>query len=195
MHPIAITGSVGPGSLPTPRPSPVVVSPTRYPGVALARPCAGETAPGDEDRAGRSMASESLLMWRAYLRGHAAAIRAVETELLARHQLSLGAYEVLALLAEAPRGQLRMSQLADAALLSRAGTTRLVERLERIGVLIRVRVCDDGRGIAAALTDEGLRRLRRASTTHHEVVAQYFSERLDEADLATLWRISLRLGR
>jgi DNA-binding MarR family transcriptional regulator len=106
-------------------------------------------------------------MWRAYLHGHTAAVRAVETELLARHQLSLAAYEVLALLADTPRRQLRMSQLAEAALLSRAGTTRLVERLERIGVLIRVTVRDDGRGIAAALTDAGLRRLRRASTTHH----------------------------
>jgi DNA-binding MarR family transcriptional regulator len=141
------------------------------------------------------MTTDSLLMWRAYLRGHAAAIRAVETELLAKHQLSLAAYEVLALLADTPRRQLRMSQLADAALLSRAGTTRLIERLERTGVLIRVTVRDDRRGVAAALTDAGLRRLHRARTTHHEVVTQYFSERLDDADLATLGRISLRLER
>lgn len=56
-------------------------------------------------------------------------------------------------------------------------------------------VRDDGRGIAAALTDAGLRHLHRARTTHHEVVTQYFSERLDDADLATLGRISLRLER
>lgn len=138
--------------------------------------------------------SNGLAVWRAYLRGHATVTRALEAELLADQRLSLAAYDVLVQLAEAPERRLRMTELADAVLLSRSGVTRLVDRLERVGLVTRSRVREDGRGVAATLTDRGLERVRRASHTHQDGVVRHFTERLDDAELAALRRISQRLA-
>lgn len=136
---------------------------------------------------------EGFAVWRAYLRGHATVTRALEAELLAEQRLSLAAYDVLVQLAEAPELRLRMTELADAVLLSRSGVTRLVDRLERIGLVIRSRVREDGRGVAATLTERGRDRLRRASRTHQQGVVRHFADRLDEGDMVNLRRISQRL--
>ena len=67
--------------------------------------------------------------------------------------LPLTSYEVLINLQAAPGRRRRMAELADGVLLSRSGTTRLVDRLERDGLLERD-VCDsDGRGCFAVLTE------------------------------------------
>lgn len=132
--------------------------------------------------------------WRAFLRAHATISRALESELVAEQSLSLAAYDVLVQLAEAPDHRLRMTELADAVLLSRSGITRLVDRLERDGLVSRCRVADDGRGRAAQLTEAGLNRLRTAARTHLAGVREHFVDRLDDADLAALERITRRLA-
>jgi DNA-binding MarR family transcriptional regulator len=114
----------------------------------------------------------------------------LETALLAEQRLSLAAYDVLLQLGDAPEFSLRMTELAEAVLLSRSGLTRLVDRLERAGLVRRSRVREDGRGVAATLTDRGLERLRTASSTHNAGVKEHFSDRLDEEDLNQLRRIS-----
>lgn len=137
---------------------------------------------------------EELAAWRAFLRAHAVITRALEAELVAEQRLSLAAYDVLVQLAEAPQRRLRMTELADAVLLSRSGITRLVDRLEKTGLVARCRVESDGRGVAAQLTPAGLARLRAASRTHLAGVTRHFAARLHVEDLAALERISRRLA-
>jgi len=134
-----------------------------------------------------------MASWRAFLRAHATITRALETELLAEQGLSLAAYDVLVQLAEAPGRRLRMTELADAVLLSRSGVTRLVDRMERSGFVRRTRVESDGRGVAAGLTPAGLDCLRTASRTHLRGVTEHFVQRLHPDELATLERIAARL--
>jgi DNA-binding MarR family transcriptional regulator len=141
----------------------------------------------------RRLSGEELASWRAFLRAHAVITRALEVELVAEQQLSLAAYDVLVQLVEAPEHRLRMTELADAVLLSRSGVTRLVDRLERSGLVSRCPVEHDGRGVAAQITDAGFARLKQASRTHLAGVARHFADRLDAADLAALERISRRL--
>jgi DNA-binding MarR family transcriptional regulator len=135
-----------------------------------------------------------LASWRSFLRAHATITKTLEAELEIEQQLSLAAYDVLVQLSEAPERRLRMTELADAVLLSRSGVTRLVDRLEKVGLVARSRVADDGRGVAAKLTDRGLNRLRVAATTHLRGVRQHFADRLDESDLADLERVSRKLA-
>lgn len=137
---------------------------------------------------------DQLTAWRAFLRAHATITRALESELVAEQDLSLAAYDVLVQLAEAPDRRLRMTELADAVLLSRSGVTRLVDRMERAGLVARSRVEGDGRGVAAELTDKGFQRLRVASRTHLAGVVRHFVARLDVDDLCALERISRRLS-
>jgi DNA-binding MarR family transcriptional regulator len=133
-----------------------------------------------------------LVSWRAFLRAHATVTRALETELVEAEQLTLAAYDVLVQLVEAPGHRLRMTELADAVLLSRSGVTRLVDRLEKAGLVARCPVAGDGRGVAAELTEAGLNRLRVASRTHLTGVLRHFVEPLGD-DLAELERITRRL--
>ncbi|MFL6141030.1 MAG: MarR family winged helix-turn-helix transcriptional regulator [Labedaea sp.] len=134
-----------------------------------------------------------LHAWRTFLTAHARVLRSLETELQAEQRLSLVSYDVLVQLAEAPQRRLRMAELADRVLLSRSGVTRLVDRLERAGLVSRRRVAADGRGVIAELTADGLERLRTASGTHLAGIARHFVARFPSTDLARLAELCARL--
>ncbi len=134
--------------------------------------------------AGPSVAE--LTMWRTFLRAHAQATRSLEADLLAEHGLPLPSYDVLLQLAESPQRALRMTELATRVLLSRSGLTRLVDRLEREG-LVRRRACpSDARGTFAVLTQDGLARLRAAAPTHLRGVAEHVTDRLTSEEVTQL---------
>jgi DNA-binding MarR family transcriptional regulator len=135
-----------------------------------------------------------LDVWRSFLRAHAHLTRVLESELLAGQRLSLASYDVLVQLAEAPGQRLRMTELADAVLLSRSGVTRLVDRLEKGGLVTRARVDSDGRGVVAILTQQGFERLKGATGTHLTGVARHFAAPLNDAELAALGRTCERLA-
>ena len=132
--------------------------------------------------------------YRSFLRAHARVTRCLEGDLIAEQRLTLAAYDVLHALAEAPEQRLRMTELADAVLLSRSGVTRLVDRLEGLGLVSRVRVDSDGRGVRAVITTRGVERLRGASDTHLRGVARYFLSALDAGELAELARTCEQLA-
>jgi DNA-binding MarR family transcriptional regulator len=134
----------------------------------------------------RGLAPAELAAWRGMLRVHAALLKALDSELLRAHDLPLMSYEVLITLDAAPDRRLRMAELADSVLLSRSGTTRLVDRLERDGLIAREQCTDDGRGSFAVLTDRGAQLLERARATHLEGVRERFLRHFDEAELRTL---------
>jgi len=130
-----------------------------------------------------------LESWRTFLRAHARVIRELERELVAEQDLALSDYDVLVQLSAAPDRRLRMSELADALLLSRSGATRLVDRLVAEGLVERVSCEDDRRGQWAALTERGLERLRRAAPTHVRGIEEHFLDRLSADDLRSLRRM------
>ena len=80
-----------------------------------------------------------------------------------------------------------MSALADRVLLSRSGITRLVDRLVAAGMVERTTCSTDARGAEAALTSEGLGRLRAASATHLDGVRRLFLDvvNADEREVLT----------
>ena len=130
-----------------------------------------------------------LAAWRGFLRTHAELFKALDAELDAAHRLPLTTYEVLVSLLHAPGRRLRMAELASQMLLSRSGVTRLVDRLERDGLLRREECADDGRGLFAVLTEEGERVLASARPTHLGGVRRRFLHKLSEEDQRTLARI------
>ena len=129
---------------------------------------------------------EQLRPWRLFLRAHAQLTHTLEGELLAAHDLPLASYDVLLQLAEAPERRLRMTELADRVLLSRSGLTRLVDRLEKEGLVARAACPGDARGTHAVLTAAGLDRLRAAAPTHLAGVKAHVTDRLSAVELAEL---------
>jgi DNA-binding MarR family transcriptional regulator len=132
-----------------------------------------------------------LRAWRGLLRVHATLVKALDAELEAEHGLAVTTYEVLMYLADAPEGQLRMHDLASRVLLSRSGLTRLVDRLERDGLLTRKSCESDARGAFAVLTPAGRDKLTSARRTHLDGVRRHFLEYIsaDELDrLGDIWQ-------
>src|SRR4051794_2541229 len=142
----------------------------------------------------RGLSTTEMAAWRGFLRAHAQVIRRLEAELEAEQGMPLATYDVLVQLAEAPEYSLRMSELADSVLLSRSGLTRLVDRLEREGLVERRACPDDARGTLAVLTPAGMTRLRRAWVTHLRGVREHMISRFTESELAVLGELFTRLG-
>jgi DNA-binding MarR family transcriptional regulator len=139
---------------------------------------------------GRPLEDRELRAWRGLLRIHASLSKALDAELDAEHGLPLTSYEVLLFLSDAEDGKMRMCDLADSVLLSRSGLTRLVDRLERDGLLVRESCASDARGAFAKLTEGGREKLRTARETHLQGVRSLFLEHFTEEEqelLASFW--------
>jgi DNA-binding MarR family transcriptional regulator len=133
---------------------------------------------------------DELAAWRGLLRVHSSMTKVLDAELMREHRLPLSSYEVLLFLADSPDGRMRMSELADGVLLSRSGLTRLVDRMERDGLLRRRRCEEDQRGWYAEITDEGRDLFARARATHLDGVRERFLSNLsrdEQRTLAALW--------
>lgn len=124
--------------------------------------------------------------WYSMLRAYASVLRRLEAELATEQGLSLPSYEVLVALSEAPERSLRMTELSSAALLSPSGVTRLVDKLQREGLVRRRRCAADARVIYCELTDEGLARLVTAYPTHLRGVRQHLVDKLSREDLQAI---------
>ena len=131
---------------------------------------------------------QGLDAWGSLLRAHATLLRRLETDLRQATGLPLADFDVLAQLAGAG-GELRMTELADRALISRSGMTRRVARLLAEGLVRRAGADADARGVVVALTDAGVARLMETAPVHARGVAQLFVGQLNEEELADLERV------
>jgi DNA-binding MarR family transcriptional regulator len=128
-----------------------------------------------------------LAAWRSMLRAHASLMRRLDTDLQRATGLALADFDVLAQLAQA-HGALRMTELADRALVSRSGMSRRVARLVDEGLLRRDRAGTDGRGVVVALTEAGIARLAETAPVHARGISTLFVAQLDDQELALLER-------
>jgi DNA-binding MarR family transcriptional regulator len=126
-----------------------------------------------------------LETWRSLLRAHATLMRQLDTDLKEKTGLALADFDVLGQLASAG-GELRMTDLAARALISRSGMTRRVERLVDDGLVRRADADADARGVVVVLTDAGVARLTETAPVHLRGVADLFVARLNKKELALL---------
>jgi DNA-binding MarR family transcriptional regulator len=143
--------------------------------------------------AATQLAPAELRAWRGMLRVHSRLVKVLDARLDQDHGLPLTSYEVLVHLSEADGGRMRMCDLAESILLSRSGLTRLVDRLERDGLLERVACADDARGSYATLTPAGREKLAEARVSHLEGVRSLFLEHFSEAELESLGQLWERI--
>src|SRR5258706_13665292 len=125
--------------------------------------------------------------WASLLQAHATLMRRLESDLERETGLALADFDVLAQLARAG-GELRMTELAARALISRSGMTRRVARLVEEGLVRRADADADGRGVVVALTDAGIARLTETAPVHVRGISKLFVAQLDDEELAILER-------
>ena len=120
-------------------------------------------------------------------------------DLLAREMedetgLPFDRYSILLMLAQADREELRPSDLADVLPITPSGVTRLIDRLERDGVVERRACAADGRGTIVALTQHGQEVFRRAGRVHLSGINQHIGANLTAKEMAELRRIMTKLA-
>ena len=128
---------------------------------------------------------EQVRAWASVLRAHAAVVPRLERE-LATVGMPLPWYDVLLELNTPPDRRLRMTELGARAVLSRERVSRVVDELERAGLVRRERNPDDGRSLLAVITDEGRARLRAAAPTYLAGIERHFGAHLDPDEARTV---------
>lgn len=132
--------------------------------------------------------------WRKYYPSFWRIFAAIESDLAAAGLPSLSWYDALYELYLAPDRHLRMSELARSALLSRSGLTRLVDKLEKEGLIRRKSCPSDGRVQHAELTDKGVEVLRKIWPVYRAGIARYFAAEITDAEARQLAAIFSRIG-
>jgi DNA-binding MarR family transcriptional regulator len=112
-------------------------------------------------------------------------MRQLQTDLVDKTGLDLNDFDVISQLARAGGG-LRMTELAARAFSSRSGLTRRVDRLVEGGLVSRTTADGDARGVVVTLTDAGAARVSETVPVHLRAVAELFTAKLDDQELAVL---------
>ncbi|MEV6599055.1 MarR family transcriptional regulator [Actinoplanes sp. NPDC051346] len=100
-----------------------------------------------------------------------------------QHRLSSVEFEVLLRLARSPQHRLRMTDLAGQTALSTSGVTRVVDRMDREGLVRREACPSDRRSSYAVITEAGLARLDEVLPGHLELMQRWFIGQLSPAQL------------
>ena len=124
--------------------------------------------------------------WRSFLIAHARVARRLEADLLATSDLPLAEFDVLFQLDMSEGRRLRMNELANRVVLSRAGMTRLVDRLVADGLVARLKCASDARGAYAVITERGRERLMAARPGHFAAVRRFFIAAFTRSELEQL---------
>lgn len=135
--------------------------------------------------------AETLRLWVIFSRAHNAIAARAQADVM-RHGLTIAEFGVLEALHH--KGPLLLSEVKAKILVSNAGVTYLVDRLEKRGLVERRRCDRDRRAYYAHLTDEGTEFLQRIFPEHAAAIAQAFSVLTDE-ERATAAEILRKVGR
>lgn len=152
----------------------------------------GTSAPAG-GAAPRWLDADEQRTWRAWMGSARLILETLDRQLSQTADLPHTYYEILVRLSEAPGRTLRMSQLADGALVSRSRLSHAVSRLEGKGWIRRESCPNDKRGALAVLTDDGFAVLAAAAPGHVEAVRQVLFDPLDAAEVRQLEAICSRL--
>jgi DNA-binding MarR family transcriptional regulator len=144
------------------------------------------------DNHATSVHANGQLAWHRLLQVSRLVLRELDRRLDEEHRIGVNEFDVLITLDNAEDRRLRMTDLADAVMLSSGGLTRLVGRLESRGLVRRIKDSADGRGFHATLTDAGSAGLAAARLTHDAVIDELVSSKLTSNQVSSLARA---LGR
>lgn len=104
----------------------------------------------------------------------------------AAHGMSSNEFEILIRVGRSPGQRLRMSDLATQTSLTTSGVTRVVDRLEKNGLVARTSCDSDRRGTWAAITDDGLERLDATVRDHLVDIDRWYTGILSSEQLVAV---------
>jgi DNA-binding MarR family transcriptional regulator len=141
----------------------------------------------------RWLTEEEQRAWRGLLRMTAQLNARANRLLLQEYGISLADYEVLVALSEAPEGQLRVFEVADALAWEQSRVSHQLARMQRRGLITREGCATDARGAFAVLTTVGRATIERAAPAHVEQVRQLVFDELSHEQVSALTEITTRV--
>ena len=130
--------------------------------------------------------------WESLFRAQVAVMRKLQSGPAFR-KLAVNEYDVLFTLSRCPSGWLRLKELNDNVLLSQSSLSRLVERLEKRGLIARMPAPEDGRGVLLKLTDEGRELQKEIGREHVRDISGLIGPALTPAEQKELMRLTAKL--
>lgn len=124
--------------------------------------------------------------WRSFLRMHAQLTAALARQLKTDSDMSISDYEVLAILSEAPNGDLRARDLRYELQWEKSRLAHHIRRMEQRGYVRRDTCTDDLRAPLVCITDTGLAAIRAAAPTHVARVRELFFTALTPAQVRAM---------
>ena len=140
----------------------------------------------------RWLSASEMKAWRRYIIASRRLLEALDYDLV-HHELSMADYEVLAQLSDAPDRKMRMSELADVAMLSRSRLSHRIKVMEKAGWVKREPCPIDKRGYFAVMTAKGWKAIVAAAPDHVESVRSRFIDHLTKEDQRVLSEIFERI--
>lgn len=137
---------------------------------------------------------EKVQLFGLLLETNARLARELGGELEATCALPLAWFEVLLQLRRSEDGRRKMNQIADAIVHSSGGTTRLIDRIERAGLVERQNCPNDRRAVHVAITPEGDAKLDEALTVHLDYLDRHLASRLNEDERTELTALLHKLN-
>jgi len=139
------------------------------------------------------LTAEELESWLAVVRLMTWLPWSIDRQLRRDSNLAMVDYQVLAMLSSGPDRTRRMSSLAEWANVSMSHLSRIVNRLERRGLVCREPDPADGRFTKAILTDQGFLTLAEAAPGHVAHVRSIVIDVLSAEQLRRLGRDADRI--
>jgi DNA-binding MarR family transcriptional regulator len=130
--------------------------------------------------------------WESLFRAQVAVMRRLQSG-PAFKALAVNEYDVLFTLSRCPSGWLRLNELNDNVLLSQSSLSRLVERLEKRGLVERMPAPQDGRGVLLKLTDAGRELQKQIGREHVRDISALITPALTASEQRELLRLTEKL--
>jgi DNA-binding MarR family transcriptional regulator len=130
--------------------------------------------------------SDEGILWRSLVELLVRLPRVLDEHFDREAKVGMTDYSVLVALSEAPAGELRMGELAEATALSRSRTSRVVDDLVRRSLVTRRKGEQDGRSSLAAATPEGLAVLAAAYPSHLARVRSLVLDHITRTEMRTM---------
>lgn len=134
---------------------------------------------------GHHLTPDDLFVWTRFLDAGRLIEEALSRHLADECAMTHHDYEVLVRV-DGAGGAMRLAVLADQCVSSRSRLTHTVDRLEDRGWIVRRTVADDGRGLEAALTPEGVAALAAASPGHAQLILDHLLDQWSDAEKVTI---------
>jgi DNA-binding MarR family transcriptional regulator len=142
----------------------------------------------------RDLDQPAITAWARLLKAQKVLLEKVESELKHKGLPPLPWYDVLFELYQHPDRRLRQFEIGERMLLSKFNLSRLVDRLEKNGLVRRDPCPEDQRGAYVVITANGDRMLKRMWPTYAKALKENFADHFHKQELTTLSRLLAKLS-